>query len=128
MRPFLPAVTVSVLLCCPVLSLDKKELIDAKDIAALKKKEKAKVLVRGTVESTHVTKSGKVMYLNLGSDYRTCFKVVIFKDDFEKWEKGTSGIKARYEKKTIVVEGEIKVYNRLPEIIVKAPSDIDVEK
>jgi aspartyl/asparaginyl-tRNA synthetase len=128
MRPLLSALIAGVLLFSPTLAQDKQEVIDAKDVETLKKKDKAKVTVRGTVQSTHVAGSAKVMYLNLGPDYKTCFKVVIFKDDFDKREKGTAGIKDRYEKKTITVEGKIKLYKDQPEIVVKSPSDIDVEK
>ena len=100
--------------------------LDAENLEALARGKGQWVSVNGKVHSTHLTTSGKVFILNLGPDWRTCFKVAIFQDAFEKWDGGVSGIKSMYEGKTVTVEGALKIYQGSPEIIVRVPSQIQV--
>lgn len=79
--------------------------------------------VKGKVLNTY--DSGKTVYLNFGSDYKTDFTVVIFKDSLKFFqEKGISPL-TFYKKKTIQVTGKIKKYNG-PEIVVNTPGEIEI--
>jgi|ERR671924_2278931 hypothetical protein len=100
--------------------------LDAGKLEDLARYEGKWVSVRGKVHSTHLANSKKVFTLNLGPDWRTCFKVAIFQDAFEKWDDEVSGIKSMYEGKTMTVEGELRMYRGNPEITVRVPSQIQV--
>lgn len=104
----------------------KSETFSAEEIEKLKEQDGKTVTVRGKVVSTFAPKSGAVFILNFGKDHRKCFKVAIFKRNFEKWEGGTDAIKKQYEGKTIAVEGKLQIHEGLPEIIVNVPSQIKV--
>lgn len=79
--------------------------------------------VKGKVLNTY--DSGKTVFLNFGSDYKTDFTVVIFKDSLKYFQdKGINPL-SFYRKKTIQVTGKIKEYNG-PEIIVNTPGEIEI--
>lgn len=105
---------------------ESRDSLDALDVEALKKKDGQRITGKGKVYSTHLAQSGRVFTLNLGPDWKTCFKAVIFRDDFEKWKDGADGIKTAYDGKTVVIEGKVKVYKGSPEIVVNTPSQIEV--
>lgn len=100
--------------------------LDAENLQGLLRHEGQQVSVKGKVYSTHLATSKKVFTLNLGPDWRTCFKVAIFQDAFGKWDGGVSGIKSMYEGQTVTVEGKLRMYRDSPEIIVRVPSQIQV--
>jgi hypothetical protein len=110
----------------PSSAVDDRNALDAKDVRALSAEEGKRVRVRGKVYSTHQAKSGKVFTLNFGPNWKTCFKVAIFQNSFGKWENGVKDIKTMYEGKTVVVEGEVKMYQGIPEVIVNVPSQVQV--
>jgi hypothetical protein len=97
---------------------------DVKAVAALEGKE---AKVRGTVHSTFSPPSDKLLILNLGKNFRQCVKVSISSRSFAKWDGGKDGIERMYKGKTITVEGPVKLFNKLPEITVNLPSQIQVE-
>jgi len=100
--------------------------LDALDVETLKKKEGEQVVVKGKVYSTHMAQSGKAFTLNLGPNWKTCTKAVVFKDDFEKWKGGADGIQRSFEGKVVVIEGKIKLYQGSPEVVVNTPSQIEL--
>ena len=100
--------------------------LDAENPQGLLQHEGQRVSVKGKVYSTHLATSKKVLTLNLGPDWRTCFKIAIFQDAFRKWDGGVAGLKSLYEGQTVTVEGELKKYRDSPEIIVRVPSQIQV--
>jgi len=102
--------------------------LDAENLQGLVQHEGQQVSVKGKVHSTHLATSQKVFTLNLGPDWRTCFKVAIFQDAFGKWDGGVAGIKSLYEGQTVTVEGELRMYRDSPQIIVRVPSQIQVMK
>jgi hypothetical protein len=102
--------------------------LDAENLQDLVRHKGQQVSVKGKVHSTHLATSHKVFTLNLGPDWRTCFKVAIFQDAFGKWDGGVAGIKSLYEGQTVTVEGELRMYRDSPEIIVRVPSQIQVMK
>jgi hypothetical protein len=104
---------------------ETSNVLDALDVDALKKKDGGRVRVKGKVYSTHLARSGKVFTLNLGPNWKTCMKAAVFQDDFEKWKGGTDGMKTAYEGKTVVIEGNIKLYQGSPEIVLNTPSQIE---
>ena len=104
----------------------KLETIDALEVDALTKNEGKWVRVKGKIHSTHMAQSGKAFTLNVGPNWKTCFKAVVFQGDFDKWKNEADGIKAGYEGKLVVIEGKIKIYKGSPEIVVSTPSQIEV--
>lgn len=102
----------------------RNPVLDASNVNQLISNKGKNVMVKGTVHSTHLTTSGKVFILNLGLDYKSCFRVKVFSSDFAKWDGGPDKLKSMYEGKRIGVEGEITIYDNLPEIKVNVPSKI----
>ncbi len=101
--------------------------LKADDIEVLKQHEGEFVTVIGEVLSTHIARSGKVRFLNLGANWRTAFKCVIFTGDLKDFD--TIGEPTEYySNKKVTVTGIIKIYEGLPEIIVKNPSQIVIQK
>jgi hypothetical protein len=98
---------------------------DVKELAALDGKS---VSVQGKVHSIYVPDSKAVCVLNLGPDFKTCFKVTIFASAWEKWPDGLASIKKKYDKQTLTVEGRIRIYKDAPEIVVNVPSQIGVKE
>jgi hypothetical protein len=106
----------------------KRETLRAEDvdkILAEKGKDRA---VRGKVVEVYAPRSGTVLIFNFGKDHKKCFKAVIYKGSFDKWEGGVEAIKKMVEGKTVVVEGVISEYQKLPQIVLNVPSQLRVEK
>jgi hypothetical protein len=101
------------------------EVFRAEQVAELKGREGKTVRVRGKVHSIYVPDSGKLCILNLGPDHRSCFKVVIPASAWEKWPMGLGSIR-QLDKKNITVEGRIRLFQNLPEVVVTVPSQIAV--
>lgn len=69
--------------------------------------------------------SGKVIFLNSSSDYKTDFTAVIFKSDKERFAKvGIDPVK-QYKNRTLEVTGILKNYNG-PEIVLRSPSQVRI--
>ena len=103
-----------------------KIILNAFDIGAIKGNTKKWALVRGKVYDVFEAKSGKVINLNLGPDYKTCFKVVIFQSAFEKWTEGKPYFKNLVAKQ-IAVEGSIAEYMGMPQIVVNSPTQLRMD-
>lgn len=83
--------------------------------------------VCGTVKSTRYaeTSNGKPTFLNLDKPYpNPTFTVVIFGTDREKFDKP----EVKYRDKEICVTGKITEFRGGPEIVVKEPKQIRIEK
>ena len=104
----------------------EKEVLSADDVKKIEAKKDEEVSVKGTVNEVFLPKSGSIAILNFGKDSKKCFKAVIFKGDFDKWEGGAEGIKKKYQGKTVTVEGKVSVYQNAPQIAVKTPSQFKV--
>lgn len=102
---------------------DDDKVINADDIEKLKKLDGKEITVTGKVHEAYIPKSKNAVMLNLGPDFKKCFKAVIYSSNWSKWDKGIDGIKA-LEGKTVQVSGKITIYNDLPEIKVNVPSQI----
>src|SRR5262245_5844761 len=83
-----------------------KEVLDADDVKKIEEKKDKEVSVKGTVNEVFIPKSGSIAILNFGKDNKKCFKAVVYKSDFEKWDGGAEGIKKKYQGKTVTVEGK----------------------
>lgn len=102
-------------------------LVPATDVKKLIGLDGHDVLVDGTVGSTFIPKGNKLLILNVGKDYKTCFKVVIDDGDFSKWgTKKPELIGKMYEGKRIVVSGWVSLYQDLPQVRTALPSQIQV--
>lgn len=81
-----------------------------------------RVRVRGAVFS--VRKSRKAVFINFGNGTEKDFMAVIFKDSLSAFSvKGIDPMS--YRGKVIGVTGVVKMYRQRPEIIVKAPLQIE---
>lgn len=105
----------------------EKETIPASDIKAIEAKKDEEAVVKGVVNEVFIPRSGTIAILNFGKDNKKCFKAVVFKGDFEKWDGGAEGIKRKYQGKTVTVEGKVSMYQGLPQISVKTPSQLKVQ-
>ncbi len=103
-----------------------KEVLSADDVKKIEEKKDKEVSVKGTVNEVFLPKSGSIAILNFGKDNKKCFKAVVFKSDFEKFEGGAEGIKKKYTGKTVTVEGKVSMYQGTPQIAVKTPSQFKV--
>jgi len=79
--------------------------------------------VRGQVLNSYKTE--KVLFLNFGTNHKTDFTVVIFKNCFKYFDDLNISPDTFYKGKIIEVSGRIKEYNG-PEIIVCGPNEIKV--
>jgi hypothetical protein len=112
----------------PKADADDVKAIDAADLDALKAADGKEVTVRGRVVSTFVPQGGKVLILNFGQDHRKCFKVSIFERNFGKFDgKTAEAVGRKYDKKTVTVEGTVKLFKELPEITVNVPTQIKLK-
>jgi hypothetical protein len=102
------------------------EVLDASDVKAVAAAEGKKVTVRGKVHEVHLSRTKKVLKLNFGPDFRTCFTGVIFAGSFSAWDGGTDGIRRAYQGRTVTLNGEVKMYGGLPEMIIRGPQDVQI--
>ena len=79
--------------------------------------------VKGKVMSTY--NSGKTIFLNFGSNFKTDFTVAIFKNSFGYFHNKGIRPEIFYKGKTIQVSGRIREYNG-PEIIANSPLEIEI--
>lgn len=104
----------------------EKEVLSADDVKKIEEKKDKEVSVKGTVNEVFLPKSGSIAILNFGKDSKKCFKAVVFKSDFEKFDGGAEGIKKKYTGKTVTVEGKVSMYQGTPQIAVKTPSQFKI--
>jgi len=107
---------------------EEAKLYRADEVKALAAQDGKTVRVQGKVHSIYVPDSKKVCILNMGPDHRTCFKVAIFSSAWDKWPDGLAEIKKKYDKKTLIIEGRVRLYNNLPEIVASVPSQLVVSE
>jgi hypothetical protein len=100
-----------------ISSLNVKTILENKDKT---------ITVRGKVFSVFDAPSGKVINLNMGPNYKGCFKAVIFQGSYSKWPNEKDDLKS-LSGKTIKVCGIVKEYNGLPQIIINSPTQIQLE-
>lgn len=103
-----------------------KETLSAEDVKKIEAKKDQEVAVKGKVHEVYLPSSGSIAILNFGKDHKKCFKAVIFKADFEKWDGGAEGIKRKYQGKTVTVDGKVSMYQNAPQISVKTPSQFKI--
>jgi hypothetical protein len=97
------------------------------DVAALLAMKGKEVTVRGRVASVYVPKSEALVILNFGPDHKTCFKAVVFKRNFDKFEGGMEGLK-KLARKTVTVEGTVTEYEGAPQIQLNVPSQLRTDR
>ena len=103
-----------------------KDVLSAEDVKKIEGKKDQEVVVKGTVVEVFLPRSGNLAILNFGKDNKKCFKAVIFKADFEKFNGGAEGIKKKYTGKAVIVEGKVSIFQNLPQIAIKTPSQIKI--
>jgi DNA/RNA endonuclease YhcR with UshA esterase domain len=81
------------------------------------------VLVKGIVANVHVSKKGNI-FLNFSRPYPNhTFAGVIFAADSHKFKNPRM-----YEGQVVIVKGTVQNYKGRPEIILKSPDQISIEK
>lgn len=104
-----------------------QQVFSASDVAAIQAMKGKEIVVRGQVASVYVPKSEAVVILNFGPDHKTCFKAVVFKRNFDKFEGGMEGLK-KLARKTVTVEGTVSEYDGTPQIQLNVPSQLRTDK
>ncbi|HMP01193.1 MAG TPA: hypothetical protein PKD86_04380 [Gemmatales bacterium] len=99
----------------------------ATDVAGLVAMKGKEVTVRGRVTSVYSPSSETIFIMNFGPDRKTCFKAVIFKRNFDKWDGGLEGLKKLVSRKTVTIEGVVTIYEDAPQIQINIPSQLKVE-
>ena len=115
---------MSALLSCSAWAIE----VPADDLQAIMKHEGEFITVVGKVVGTHIASSGKVRFLNFGEDYRKAFTAVIFTGDLAKFTATVGEPTKFYAGKNVKVSGRIKIYKGKPEMILKAPDQIEESK
>lgn len=103
-----------------------KEEFSAENVKKIEEMKDKEISVKGKVFEVFIPKSGSIAILNFGKDNKKCFKAVVFKGDFEKFDGGAEGIKKKYTGKTVTVEGKVSMYQNTPQIALKTPSQIKI--
>lgn len=98
----------------------------ADDVAALQKLDGKSVAVRGQVHSVYIPKSGNPVILNLGTDFKTCVKAVIYDRKFREWNLSATEIGQLYEGQEVVIEGDVSIYKELPQVEINSPTTVRV--
>lgn len=106
--------------------MSHKLVLDALDVQAIKGNIKKWAMIHGKVYDVFEAKSGKVINLNFGPNYKSCFKAVIFQSAFEKWPDGKAYFKNLVGKQ-IAIEGAIDEYSGMPQIVINSPTQIRIE-
>ena len=100
-----------------ISSLNVKTILENKDKT---------ITVRGKVFSVFDAPSGKVFNINMGPNYKGCFKAVIFQSSYSKWPRAKDDL-ISLPGETIRVFGIVKEYNGFPQIIINSPTQIQLE-
>src|SRR5207249_9273049 len=73
---------------------DDDKSISDDEVEKLKKMDGKEVTVSGKVHEVFINKGKTAAMLNFGSDFKKCFKAVIYASNWSKWDKGVDDIKA----------------------------------
>lgn len=99
---------------------------NAEEVAKLQKLDGKSVTIQGKVHSVYIPKSGSPVILNMGADFKTCFKAVIYDRKFRDWNLSAAEIGKLYEGRDVVVEGQISLFKELPQIEINSPAGVRV--
>jgi DNA/RNA endonuclease YhcR with UshA esterase domain len=91
------------------------------------KKVNEKCTVQMEVKTVGMAKSGKVVFLNSESDFRSPknFTIMLGEQALEKLKKANiDDAGAHYKGKTVRVTGTVKLYQDKPEIVVNDPEEV----
>lgn len=98
----------------------------AEEVAKLQKLDGKAVSVHGKVQSVYIPKTGSPVILNMGADFKTCFKAVIYDRKFRDWNLSAVEIGKLYEGREVVIEGQISIFKELPQIEINSPAVVRV--
>jgi len=101
-------------------------VLNGSEFDIIKSHMKKWAVVKGKVFDVFEPKSGKVLNLNMGPNYKRCFKAVIFPGSYSKWAGGKDYLKS-LQGKTVIIEGSIEEYMDSPQIIVNSATQLKVE-
>lgn len=109
-----------------IVSTSPRIVLNALDIEKINSNLDKHATVHGKVYDVFEAQSGKVINLNMGTNYKSCFKAVIFSSSFNKWPKEKEFFKSLIGKE-ITVEGSIQDYKGAPQIIISSPVQMKIE-
>ncbi len=124
------AATEKVVVPATISAADAEKLmaVPAEDTAQLIASDGQDVTVLGKVHSVYIPKGGNPVILNLGEDFKSCTKAVIYDRNFRKWKLSAKEIEALYTGQTLIVEGEVSLYKELPQVEINSPAQLRVVK
>lgn len=82
-------------------------------------------IVEGNIVRTFKYNKGNIIFLNFHDPYEGYFTAIIWNED---WDKFPVSPESYYKGKTVRISGEIIDYKGTPEIVIKAPSQIQITK
>lgn len=101
-------------------------VLNALEVEKIKSNLDKHATVHGKVYNVFEATSGKVINLNMGTNYKSCFKAVIFASSFNKWPREREFFNSLIGK-DITVEGSIQDYKGAPQIIISSPVQLKIE-
>ena len=107
---------------------EKLMAIPAVDTAQLIASDGKDVTVLGKVHSVYIPKAGNPVILNMGEDFKSCSKAVIYDRSFSKWKLSAKEIEALYTGQTLIVEGQVSLYKDLPQVEINSPAQLRIVK
>ena len=125
-----PAPAAAVVVPATISTADAEKLmaIPAEDTAKLIASDGQEVTVLGQVHSVYIPKSGNPVILNLGDDFKSCTKAVIYDRSFRKWKLSAKEIEALYTGQKLIVEGQVSLYKELPQVEINSPAQLRLVK
>lgn len=100
------------------------EPYSSSDVARLIELEGETLRVHSVVQSTFIPEGGSPVILNFDEEHRECFKVVVYRRNYDHWGREAVEIAELYEGADVLVEGTVSLYEGLPQIEVMAPTQI----
>ena len=99
--------------------------LDSLDTAALVERQGEDVVVLGTIVRTNVDSRSGITFLDFRSRPKEGFVLIIYPDDLSAWQDSTAPVD-QYLGKKVRVRGKVTIYNGLPQVVVKEPTQIEI--
>jgi len=106
-------------------TVERSGALEALNTEALLALEGEEVVVRGRVVRTNTDPGSGITFLDFRSRPRQGFVMIIYPDDLGAWE-GKGAPLDLYRDQEVEVRGTVTVYQRLPQIVLRAPEQISV--
>lgn len=119
------AILVCVLALASAAFGEEPKVIDANNLEQLQEQSGQDVVVEGTVSAVGATKTNTITFINLGTQKKQGFVVVVFQKNYGAFPEGFSAFKGQ----KVRVSGKLELYHGdRPEIEVRSPEQIQILK